>query len=167
MKHRRRQGRRELDFRKTRGSKPPAANKGCEDVLLGPWFLGKKVFGSIRHLLPHDYWRRMSYFFEDYGCLRCGRKDLHYGANGMCHECFCWVKYRVAQSMRKRKEEPPEIQQEPKEKLYAFRRKKANALLAGLVPRRPGLQRARKALKSRSWRIEKVQMPFGTVEFLS
>lgn len=36
---------------------------------------------------------------------------------------------------------PPEIQQEPKEKLYAFKRKKANALLVGLVPRKPGLQR--------------------------
>jgi len=148
-------------------SKPPALKKGFEDVLLEPWFLGKKVFGSIRHLLPHNYWRRMSYFFEDYGCLRCGRKNVHYGANGMCHNCVWWVKYRVAKSMRTRMDEPPEIQREPKEKLFSFRRKKANDLLVGLVPRKPELQRARKALKSRSWRREKVQMPFGTVEFFS
>lgn len=109
----------------------------------------------------------MSYFFEDHGCLRCGRKDLPYGANGMCHKCVWWVKYRVAQSMRKRMEKLPEIQHEPKEKLYAFKRKKANALLVGLVRRKPGIQRARTALKSRSWRVEKIQMPFGTAEFLS
>lgn len=167
MKNRKRQGTSGVDSPRRCPPKPPAIKKGFEDVLLGPWFLGKKVFGSIRHLLPHNYWRRMSYFFEDYGCLRCGRKDLHYGANGMCRKCVWWVKHRVAKSMRKRMEKPPEIQQERKEKLYAFKRKKANALLVGLVPKRPGLQRARKALKSRSWRIEKIQMPFGTVEFLS
>lgn len=144
------------------------SKKQVDDVLLEPWFLPKKVAASIQHLLPQDYRRRMSYFFEDYGCLRCHRKDVPYGANGMCNNCRVWVKYHMLKSLQRRNiKENLEPQMTPKERSHAFRRAKAISLLEGLAPKkRVPLQKARSILTSRSWRRETIQMPFGPVEFI-
>lgn len=153
-----------------------APSKCSEAAMLGDyWFLPKKVHNSIRHLIPKNYRHGMGYFYQDYGCLRCGRRDREYGANGMCQSCAWWVVARVKKSLLKRKtiqelsiafrENSPG--NEIKERLHSFRRRKARELLAGLVSRRKVVQKGRHMLKSRSWRTETVEMPFGTVQIIS
>ena len=61
-------------------------NAMCE-AALQPWFLPKPLSWKIRRMLPNDYWRKMRYYFDDYGCLRCGRKSVPYGVNGFCRVC--------------------------------------------------------------------------------
>lgn len=137
-----------------------------DDPLLGAWFLPKALFTAIRHLLPREYWNRMGYFYEDYGCLVCRRKDRRHYANGMCQNCGAVVRYRVVKSLRKRKKKLPPVKIDSKEKmrekLLASKRKKANEILADFPPRREQIVR-RSNLKSRSWRTENVEMPFGVV----
>jgi hypothetical protein len=152
---------------KGRSSKRPGVKSGFDDQLLGPWCLPRKVFSAIIHLLPRSHWNRMGYFYQDYGCLRCGRKNKPYGANGMCRNCLWWVRYRVTKSLERRVPKPVVIQELPKQKLYKFRRTKARSLLAGLIRKRRPLQKGWRMLKSGSWRAEKISMPFGNVEVLS
>ena len=137
------------------------------DVLLEPWFLPRNLSASIRHLLPNDYGLRMRYFFDDYGCLVCRQRNVNYAANGMCDTCRNRVGARVLRSLRKRIQRPPVIQKEQKEKLHEFRRAKASELLAELADAGRNLRSARKAPTSKSWRREKIQMPFGVVEFIT
>ena len=108
----------------------------------------------------------MGYFFHDYGCLVCGRKDRPHCANGMCQNCLAVVRYRVAQSLQRRIEERPaieiDIREVMRQKLLALKRKKAREILSDLAPIANRPQR-RSNLKSRSWRVENIEMPFGVV----
>ena len=45
-----------------------------DDIFLQPWFLPWKTASSIRTLLPADHRHKMRFYFEDYGCLKCGKK---------------------------------------------------------------------------------------------
>jgi hypothetical protein len=47
---------------------------GMGEAALQPWFLPRPLGWKIRSMLPNEYRRKMRYYFDDYGCLRCGRK---------------------------------------------------------------------------------------------
>jgi hypothetical protein len=167
MRKRESAGRKRLSFAKVRLPKRQIAEKYRNDILLEPWFLPKEITDSMRHLLPINYWMRMRYYFDDYGCLRCGRKKVLYAANGMCEGCRAKIGGRVLMSMRKRKLEPPAVVREPKVRLQDFRRTKARDLLVGYAHLKRNFGAAFKADVAKSWRLEKIQMPFGVVEIVS
>jgi hypothetical protein len=147
----------------------PSTEEHFDETLLGPAsFLPKKVVAAIFRIVPRCYWRRMSYFYQDYGCLRCCRRDQPYGGSGLCANCAWRVRYRVKKSLEKR-EITDEVTTKPvpEERMYTFRRRKARQLLAGFASKKRPLQRARGLMKSNSWRTERVKMPFGVVEFIA
>jgi hypothetical protein len=73
-----------------------------EEVFLQPWFLPKSVYTAIRRLLPGIHLAKMRYYFDDYGCLRCGKKESLYGSNGLCETCNVVIRYRVAKCLQRR-----------------------------------------------------------------
>jgi hypothetical protein len=73
-----------------------------EEVFLQPWFISKNTFLAIRRLLPSAQLLRMKYYFEDYGCLRCGRSNVLYRANGFCKACSIVVRCRLILALRRR-----------------------------------------------------------------
>jgi DNA-directed RNA polymerase subunit RPC12/RpoP len=75
---------------------------GTEELLLQPWFLPKPIARKIRSLLPPNFRKRLRDMFEDYGCLRCGRKHLPYQSNGMCRKCMMDVFHRIRTSANRR-----------------------------------------------------------------
>jgi hypothetical protein len=57
------------------------------DIVLQPWFVDVKTARSIRHFLPPAFFHKMRYYFEDWGCLVCKRRNVPYASNGMCRTC--------------------------------------------------------------------------------
>lgn len=76
-----------------------------DDLLLQPWFLPKRMARAMRSLLPPDFRQRLHDFFDDYGCMRCGRKDVPYQSNGMCGKCIIGVFHKMYASANRRLED--------------------------------------------------------------
>jgi len=68
---------------------------GIEDLLLQPWFLSRDTARKMRSLLPFHFRERLRDMFEEYGCLRCDRKNRPYRSNGMCGKCMMTVFHRL------------------------------------------------------------------------
>ncbi len=73
-----------------------------DDIFLQPWFLPLKASSAIRALLPAEHRHKMRFYFEDYGCLKCGKKKVRYGSNAMCKTCVQQVKLRFFWAMKRR-----------------------------------------------------------------
>jgi hypothetical protein len=73
-----------------------------DELFMQPWFLPKATYLKLKKLLPSSQLAKMRYYFEDYGCLKCGSRQALYGSNGMCAECSIVVRARVALSLKKR-----------------------------------------------------------------
>jgi hypothetical protein len=73
-----------------------------EEVFLQPWYLPKDVDLQIRRILPNIHLSKMRYYFEDYGCLKCGTRDSLYGSNGLCERCNVVVRGRVSRALQRR-----------------------------------------------------------------
>jgi hypothetical protein len=73
-----------------------------ESVLLEPWFLPREVAWAILRLLPIFHQRKWTYFFEDWGCFKCGRKAALHVGNGLCNKCRASVSYRLKSSLKRR-----------------------------------------------------------------
>jgi hypothetical protein len=54
-------------------------------------------------MVPNDYWRKMRYYFDDYGCLKCERKSVPYGINGLCRVCSKLILHRIGFALASRK----------------------------------------------------------------
>ncbi len=86
-----------------------------DEVFLQPWFVPKDVYLEMRRLLPNIHLTKMRYYFEDYGCLKCGDRKHLYGSNGLCERCSVLIRGRVARSLKRRlkavgiTDPPPEI----------------------------------------------------------
>lgn len=86
-----------------------------DEVFLQPWFVPKDVYLEIRRLLPNIHLTKMRYYFEDYGCLKCGDRKHLYGSNGLCERCSVLIRGRVARLLKRRLkavgigDPPPEI----------------------------------------------------------
>jgi hypothetical protein len=73
-----------------------------DDVFLQPWFLPLKVAISLRELLPGNHRHKMRFYFDDYGCMKCGKKRVPYGSNAMCKICVQQVKLKMLWAIRRR-----------------------------------------------------------------
>src|SRR5579864_927937 len=67
-----------------------------DELFLQPWFLPKPTYLTLRRLLPSSQLLKMRYYFDDYGCLKCGSRASLYGSNGLCKGCSIIVRARVA-----------------------------------------------------------------------
>jgi hypothetical protein len=70
-------------------------------ILLQPWFLPKRIAFAIHGMVPPDFWNKMRYFFDDYGCMVCG-KGGRYHSNGMCHRCHQNIYVKLKASLVRR-----------------------------------------------------------------
>jgi hypothetical protein len=73
-----------------------------EELFLQPWFVSRSVYQKMRRLLPSSQLKKLSYYFEDYGCIRCEKKTALYGHNGFCHQCAVVVASRIIAGLRRR-----------------------------------------------------------------
>ena len=73
-----------------------------DELFLQPWFLPKATYLKLKGLLPSSQLAKTRYYFEDYGCLKCGSRIALYGSNGMCSGCSIIVRGRIAISLTKR-----------------------------------------------------------------
>lgn len=112
------------------GTLSPTHSASVDDVLLQPWFLPKRIADAIRAIVPISYRSRMRYYFEDYGCMICGKESI-YHSNGMCLRCFKTVLSRIKKSVARRSPSKPQ----PRLDLVLFRQQKlAKNLLKGFTP---------------------------------
>jgi hypothetical protein len=84
-----------------------------DDVFLQPWFVPKEVYLQIRRLLPNIHLAKMRYYFEDYGCLKCGERKSLYGSNGLCERCNVVIRGRLVRSLKRRLKEVGIIEPTP------------------------------------------------------
>jgi hypothetical protein len=73
-----------------------------DDIFLQPWYMPKHVSLQMRKILPSIHLAKMRYYFDDHGCLRCERRDILYGSNGMCENCSVVVRGRLANCLKRR-----------------------------------------------------------------
>lgn len=73
-----------------------------DDIFLQPWFLSREKAFAIRRMLPPDHRHKMKFYFDDYGCLRCKKKDVAYGSNALCKPCMQGVKLKMFFAIKRR-----------------------------------------------------------------
>lgn len=86
--------------RKPAKSVPPM--QPYDELFLQPWFLPEPIYLEMRRLLPSSQLLKMRYYFDDYGCLKCGSHSSLYGSNGMCKRCNIVVRGRIILCLKKR-----------------------------------------------------------------
>jgi len=72
------------------------------EIFLQPWYLPREVYLEIRRILPNVHLSKMHFYFEDYGCLKCGTRDSLYGSNGLCEKCSVLIRGRVVRALKRR-----------------------------------------------------------------
>jgi len=99
-----------------------------------PLFLTIKLRKTIERLLPVGHHQRLRQYFDIYGCLRCSRNTVVYGANGFCLLCINMIGKRmrkVDKELQARKPAPrPKL-----EETYLRPYNSARQLLADLMPK--------------------------------
>lgn len=70
-----------------------------------PWFLDKSTMRKIEALLPYFYHKRLRFYFDRYGCIRCSRRNVIYSCSGLCLSCKGTIDNRLRRSDRKLKGE--------------------------------------------------------------
>jgi hypothetical protein len=99
-----------------------------------PLFLAIKLRKTIERLLPVGHHKRLRQYFDIYGCLRCSRNNVVYGANGFCMLCINMISKRmrkVGKELRARRPAlPPKL-----EETYLRPYNSARQLLADLMPK--------------------------------
>lgn len=73
-----------------------------DDLFLQPWFMPLDVCLEMRRLIPSAHLAKMKYYYEDFGCLRCGEHKPIYGSNGFCEGCSVLVRGRIERSLKRR-----------------------------------------------------------------
>src|ERR1700739_3461650 len=91
---------------KKRKTRARFAESLLDETLLQPWFVSLEIAQAVRRLLPEEHIRKMRFYFDDWGCMKCEVKGLMYGANGMCVRCSQKVQHRVIACLRKRLSAP-------------------------------------------------------------
>src|SRR6266446_7040099 len=98
-----------------------------------PLFLTMKLRKTIEQLLPVSHYQRLRQYFDIFGCLRCSRNSVVYGANGFCLLCINMIGKRmkkVDKELGDRKPaSPPKL-----EEIYLRPYNCARRLLADLRP---------------------------------
>ena len=102
------------------------------DVFLQPWFLSQQTAFAIRNLLPAEHRHKMRFYFDDYGCLKCGKTNVRYGSNAMCKPCVQQVKLKMLFAVKRRWQNRSPAADPPR----TFQRvAEARRLLADLIPK--------------------------------
>jgi hypothetical protein len=99
---------------------------------LPPFFLTRGLRRTINRLLPPGYHRRMSLYFENYGCIGCKRKDVLYVCNGLCKSCLKAINKRLRRIDRKFEQES-QILEDNRDEAYLLRFRSARQMLSDLV----------------------------------
>src|SRR6267378_2757297 len=73
-----------------------------DNIFLQPWFLPRTTALAIKRILPPEHRHRMRFYFDDYGCLKCGKTDVTYGQNALCKPCMQQVKLRFFFAIKRR-----------------------------------------------------------------
>lgn len=73
-----------------------------DDVFLQPWFVSRETAFAIRRMLPPEHRHKMKFFFDDYGCMRCKKKSVTYGSNGLCKLCMQAMKLKFFFAIKRR-----------------------------------------------------------------
>lgn len=73
-----------------------------EDIFLQPWFLPRDTAFAIKRILPPEHRHKMKFYFDDYGCLRCKKRQITYGSNGLCKPCMQEVKLKLFFAIKRR-----------------------------------------------------------------
>lgn len=76
--------------------------KLLDETFLQPWYLSLETANAMRKIMPPEQRHKMKFYFEDYGCMKCGNKKTLYGANGMCRKCHQKVKLRILFAIKRR-----------------------------------------------------------------
>lgn len=73
-----------------------------DEIFLQPWFLPLETYLEIRRIVPSAHLFKMRYYYEDWGCLRCGKHEDTLVANGLCRPCSGLIRGRIVTSIRRR-----------------------------------------------------------------
>lgn len=79
---------------------PSGSQKERAQTFFPPWFLSKDVIRKIDALVPYYYHMRFRFYFDRYGCVRCGRGDVEYCAGGLCTACNGLINDRLKRTDR-------------------------------------------------------------------
>jgi hypothetical protein len=75
------------------------------DVILQPWFLPRSATDAVMKLLPPHYLKKMRDCFDRFGCMKCERKGIIYGGNGLCVPCHRRFALRLRRCAKRRAKE--------------------------------------------------------------
>lgn len=98
-----------------------------------PLFLTIKLRKAVERLLPVRHYQRLHQYFDVYGCLRCSRKNVLYGANGFCMGCISMIGKRMRKVDKKLRARKPALSPNLEE-AYLRPYNSARQLLADLKP---------------------------------
>jgi hypothetical protein len=98
-----------------------------DELVFQPWFLPRHSRLAIDALIPPGYREKMRAYFDDYGCMICGRTNVIYDANGMCSRCHQTIRRRLRRSVRSRMTGKPDDRAD----LFMLRRAKLAKKLLG------------------------------------
>jgi hypothetical protein len=87
---------------KFRNSKKQSIRFDSNELVLQPWFLPRQSRLAINSMIPPNYRNKMRAYFDDYGCMVCGEREVVYCSNGMCTPCYQTVGRRLKRSLKRR-----------------------------------------------------------------
>jgi len=117
-----------LDCRSVRGASESTA------LMFHPWFLPRSTQRAIMRLVPREFYWKMRDYFNLYGCLKCEKRNVIYGGNGMCHACHANVTAKLKQCLKARFGDPTTRASTVQVNEAAAGTKLARKLLRGLIP---------------------------------
>ena len=79
-----------------------------------PFFGSQQEANEIRQHQTVVEQRKWAFYFEDWGCMVCGRKDIGHLGLGMCDTCHNRVRQRLRATLRRAQAERPTFE-EPKD----------------------------------------------------
>lgn len=106
------------------------------DAAWQPWLLPKEVSQRIIRLIPPGYRKRFRFYFEDFGCMSCRRKDVVYRTLGFCEICHSKITERMRLSMRRHRKKLGVTKASPRVRWYIDHVNQAEKLLADFLPQK-------------------------------
>lgn len=116
------------------GRRKPRRGAPSTGKLLPPMFLTKNLRKSIDRILPVEHYRRLRAYFDKYGCLRCARSSVIYGANGFCNSCIGYLEKRMRKIDKELHVKYPDLRPKLEEE-YLRPYNSARDLLSDLIPK--------------------------------
>jgi hypothetical protein len=78
------------------------------DGIFETFFQGQAIADAIRKLQTVPQQRKWHYYFEEWGCLICEKKDGRYTSLGMCSACYRRTLSRLQRLLKRAEAERPE-----------------------------------------------------------